>query len=368
MLARELARPPVRRVEPRLAVWLPPAEADRLAACPAGAAQLRAQCLLRADADVPRPALTAHSQENRAPVAPPAPREDLEQAVAALRERSRLLASPEGAVEVLLFQGKEAPLLLRELGRCREITFRAAGQGTGLGCDVAAEDDYYHHLVLWDRAAGEIVGAYRLGFVREILAEHGPSGLYLDHIFRFKPEFHRAMEGAIELSRSFVLPSRQRDNQALALLWRGLGAVAQRHQRSVLFGSVTISNAHHPATRAILVEHLRRNYADDPALRRLVEPRRPFHPATTYHSLIGEAYAGEPLEELSPLVRRLEAGQRGIPPLMRYYCALGARYLGFHVEPSFQDALYCLLRVDLASIPSGYRRKFMGDNPAPARP
>jgi putative hemolysin len=179
-------------------------------------------------------------------------------------------------------------------------------------------------------------------------------------VFAIDPRFYERLGPAVELSRSFVLPTYQRDNRALALLWRGLGAAAQRHGCPTFFGSVTISNDHHPATRALLVEYLRRNHADDPALRALVAARRAFGPATTYHGLAAEAHAGESIEALAPLVESLEAGRRGIPPLMRYYCSLGAKFLAYHVEPAFQDALYCLLRVDLGKIPEGYRRRFLG--------
>lgn len=367
MLCRELVRPPVSRLEARLAAWYEPSAIRRLAATPAPGAQLRARCFLRQDRDVPPP-LREQSPGVRPPLAPPVPRDALEAEVASLGDAARLLASPDGEIEVLLFQGSEAPALLRELGRCRELTFRAAGQGVGLACDVAPEDDYYHHLVLWHRERGEILGAYRLGFIREILATRGPRGLYLDHVFKMRRGFYARLGPAIELSRSFVMPSCQRDNRALALLWRGLGAAAARARCTVFFGSVTISNTHHPASRAILVEHLRRNYAEDGAMRRLVRARRPFQPATTYHPLVGEAFAGLPLDALAPLVEQLEDGQRGIPPLLRYYCSLGARFLAFHVEASFQDALYCLLRVDLNAIPEGYRRRFLGSEPTPYNP
>jgi len=91
--------------------------------------------------------------------------------------QSKLFSSSEGEWDVLLFRGADAPILLCELGRCREVTFRAAGQGVGRDRDVAPEDDYYHHLVVWHRSRGEIIGAYCLGFTREILDRHGPHGL-----------------------------------------------------------------------------------------------------------------------------------------------------------------------------------------------
>lgn len=358
-LGRELLQPPVRHVGLRLAARWSPTDVARLANDPAAGARLHAHCFLRADRDLPRPL----AQGERSPLPAIAEWEDpaaLQAEVAALPATTRLLTSSDGEIDVLLVRGSDAPRLLRELGRCREITFRAAGQGVGGVSDLAPEDAYYHHLIAWRRQHGGIVGAYRLGLTREIVAAHGPQGLYLAHVFRLRPEFLTRLGAAIELSRSFVMPAFQRDNRALALLWRGLGAAALRHGCGTFFGSVTISNQHHPASRAVLVEHLRRNYADTPDLCRLVSARRPFRPETRYHGLVGAAYAGQPVDALGPLIDTIEEGRRGIPPLMRHYCSLGAKFLACHVEEKFQDALYCLLRVDLAAIPAAYRRRFLG--------
>lgn len=46
--------------------------------------------------------------------------------------------------------GKEDAPLLRELGRLREIAFRAVGEGSGKRRDVDSYDDDYLHLILWD--------------------------------------------------------------------------------------------------------------------------------------------------------------------------------------------------------------------------
>ena len=162
----------------------------------------------------------------------------------------------------------------------------------------------------------------------------------------------------MELSRSFVLPDYQKDNRVLPLLWQGLSATSTRYQTDTLFGSVTVSNAHHPATRALLVEYLKNNYGDDPETIHLIGAREPFIPQTRYHPLVAEAYEGEGLNALKPLIEEIEGGELSIPPLMRYYCQLGAKFISYHVEADFGDALYCLLRVHLPSVPKAYQRRF----------
>jgi len=350
MLCRELTQSPARKLNLRIAMTLEPKNVADLQKDPRAAQKLRARVHLEDDLrahprkKTPSPPQSASNHSTVASGAP-APAEGL-----------RLFA--KAPFEVYLFRGDESPEQLELLGRARAVTFRAAGQGTNKDVDLSPEDNYYHHLVVWDAESNRIAGAYRIGLVPEILREHGLSGLYLDHVFHIDPSFYERFPRSMELSRSFVLPDCQKDNRVLPLLWRGLAATATRHEIDTLFGSVTISNAHHPASRALLVEYLQNNYADDPEVIRLVRARAPFVPETRYHPLVAEAYAGEGINALNPLIQEIEKGERSIPPLMRYYCQLGAKYIDYHVEADFGNALYCLLRVHLPSIPEGYKRRF----------
>ena len=265
----------------------------------------------------------------------------------------------QGGFELLRFRGDEEPELLESLGRARAITFAAAGQGTGAEIDLSPEDSHYHHLVIREGETGELVGAYRLGLTEEIIAEHGVAGLYLDHVFEIDPEFYEKIGPAMELSRSFVMPHFQKDSRALALLWQGLGKTATEFGCRNLFGSVTISDAFQPASRAALAAHLWQEHADREEFRQLVSARVPFEPQTCYHALINEAWKGEPATALWPVVGAIERGQRTPPPLIKYYLSLGAKFIDFHVEATFGDALYCLLRMDLHAMPERYKKRFL---------
>jgi putative hemolysin len=358
MLCHEITQPPCKTVELRIAALYGPDELRRIGEGPLGAQRLRASCYHRADLDVPRP-VARDTVRALPPLDDAKPHEELRAEVTRLSDEGMLLTH-NSSFDLLFVRGDEAPALLHELGRAREITFRHAGQGSGKGLDLSPEDDYYHHLILWDRAQGKLAGSYRVGIVQEILEDRGAAALYLGHVFEIDSQFYYHLGPAFELSRSFVLPEYQKDNGALSGLWKGLGAASIKYKVGTLFGSVTISNDHHPASRAVLVEHLKRNYSDDETMCDLIRARQPFEPVTTYHSMAAAAYEGESIDALAPLINRAENGERGIPPLMKYYCTLGARYLGYHVEAEFQDALYCLLRVKLDNIPKGYRKRFMG--------
>src|SRR3546814_5915719 len=95
---------------------------------------------------------------------------------------------------------------MREIGRLRELTFRKVGEGTGLKRDLDRYDAWYSHIVLWDCAAMEIVGAYRLGETQKNIAQHGIDGLYSNTLFVFTRAAQDMLEQSVELGRSFVHP------------------------------------------------------------------------------------------------------------------------------------------------------------------
>src|SRR5262249_52557644 len=108
-----------------------------------------ARPLRRASVSVPEPV----AQVAASPAA-------LEAEIAALPAGSLLAES--GDFAVYLSEAVHIPLVLEELGRLREITFRAAGEGTGKARDLDAFDAHYLHLFVWQRAKRELAGAYRL--------------------------------------------------------------------------------------------------------------------------------------------------------------------------------------------------------------
>ncbi len=107
---------------------------------------------------------------------------------------------------VYLAAAPQIPLALTEIGRLREITFRAAGEGTGKPADLDRFDATYLHLFLWNREKGEIAGAYRLGDVPALIARGGRKALYTESLFRFRPGFFQQVGPALELGRSFISP------------------------------------------------------------------------------------------------------------------------------------------------------------------
>jgi putative hemolysin len=278
--------------------------------------------------------------------------------IAALPERQLLSRNAE--LSVFVASRQQAPAVIAEIGRLREITFRSVGEGTGRATDLDRFDDYYEHLFIWNDAKREIAGAYRLGRSDEILRVSGLNGLYTHGLFRFAHGFFDQLRPALELGRSFVRLEYQRSFAPLLLLWKAIAAYVARHpQYSVLFGAVSISNDYHPLSKEFLRDYLsREHYADE--LARCVKPRNRLRRRMTLKTLIHPWAGPQSLESLSDVVSTLEADGKGIPVLLRQYLKLGGKIVGFNVDPEFSDSIDCLLVVDLRTTDLRVLEKYMG--------
>ena len=279
----------------------------------------------------------------------------LKREVDALRAAAGPVAT-QMSLEVYLTAAGPIPAVLREIGRLREIAFRAVGEGSGKERDLDRFDRHYLHLFLWDRERERIAGAYRLGKTDEILREHGPAGLYTSTLFELEKPFLDYLNPGLELGRSFVAPDYQKSIHPLALLWRGIGAfVAENPRYGRLFGPVSISRDYTRVSQDLIVRFLRRERRTP-----LGAWVRPFHP---YDSLPEESGISDRLlsiEEVSAAVATLEPDGKGIPVLLRHYLRLNAMLLEFNIDPDFANALDALVLVDLREAPARILQRYLG--------
>jgi putative hemolysin len=283
----------------------------------------------------------------------------LEQEIAALGS-DRLLAA-SGDLSVHLAAADEAPSVLFEIGRLREHTFRAVGEGTGREIDIDRFDEHYLHLFLWDRNAREIAGAYRIGRADDLLALQGIPGLYTSTLFSFDPSFFERLGPALELGRSFVRPEYQKSYGPLLLLWKGIGSYLVRNPRyTTLFGPVSISNDYRPLSRQLIAQFLEARRSR-PDLAGLVRPLRPFRirrDGRLDRAALKAALSGE--EQVSDLVADIERDGKGLPVLLRQYFKLGGSIAGLNVDPSFGNALDGLIIVDLLGTDRKVLERYLG--------
>ena len=303
-----------------------------------------------------RSRLTFRMQE---PVAAPQSAELLTEEIERLPE-DRCLAQ-SGDLAVYVGSAGEMPRLLQEVGRLREVTFRGAGEGTGKSRDLDSFDYYYSHILLWNRAKRELVGAYRAGNTAEILAERGVGGLYTSTLFRYDERIFQKLGPALELGRSFVRLEYQRQYAPLLLLWKGIARmVARRPEVPVLFGAVSISNDYNEASREMICRYFEARMQED-ELAGLIEPRRPFRPGRLRKwDCRGMYQALRDLDELSQPINDVEADGKGLPILLRQYAKIGGRLLGFNVDRKFSNVLDGLVVVDLRQTEPAVLERYMG--------
>ncbi len=284
------------------------------------------------------------------PVAAPVPPDLLEREIAALGSQCRFAAS--GVLEVFLAPAGRIPKTIHEIGRLREIAFRAVGEGTGRGVDLDRFDARYLHLFVWNSTRREIVGGYRLA-----ASSLGPEGLYTATLFQYGPEFLDRVGPALELGRSFVRLEYQRSFAPLLLLWKGIGRyVAANPGYKTLFGPVSISNQYSKLSRELMIAFLeKREWLA--GLAGLVRPRRP--PARR-----AAAELCRDLDDRSDIVSDLEPGAQGVPVLLRQYLRLGGKLLGFNVDQFFSEALDGLILVDLTKTEPRLLERYLGKTEA----
>lgn len=268
------------------------------------------------------------------------------------------LATASG-LQAFIAHAAQIPQILREIGRLREVTFRAVGEGTGAATDLDAHDEYYEHLFLWHASSRAVVGAYRIGRIDDIRSHHGTRGLYLNSLFEFREPFFALLGPALELGRSWVRAEYQRSYAPLLLLWRGISEYVGRNPKYArLIGPASVSNRYQPLSRNLLVEALR-TWRGERLLGSLVRARSPFLPSHSLRSLFASDESLPDLEALSLLIEDREPDGKGVPVLLRQYLKLGARAIAFNLDASFGDALDCLILLDLRRMDQGTLAKYM---------
>jgi len=281
--------------------------------------------------------------------------------ISGLEAEQLLLSNNE--YDVYYANYKQIPNLIREIGRLREITFRAMEEGTGKSIDIDEYDQHYMHMFVWQREKGEIVGAYRLGRTDNIMKKIGSSGLYTTTLFRMKKNFLEQINPALEMGRSFVRLEYQRSFAPLLLLWKGIGHYVVKYPKyKILFGPVSISNDYETGSKNLLVTFLKlNNYLPD--LAKQIIPKTPFKQSTKT-DWMPKDNSSKPLidlEDISDAISHVEADAKGVPILIKQYLKLGGKLLGFNVDHDFADALDGLILVDLNQTDEKILVRYMGD-------
>ena len=256
------------------------------------------------------------------PIIAPVPREELERE---LTPDKKIRDTNKAGNEIYIVTAADSPATMREIGRVREVSFRDAGGGTGLDCDIDAEDtaeNGYRQLIVWDPNAKEIIGGYRFIVCHSSYPEH----LSTEHYFRFSDKFRREfLPYTIELGRSFIQPKYQsRGNNksiyALDNLWDGLGALINNHPEArYFFGKVTMYTDYHKEARNMLIYFMHRYFPDRDRIMEGINPLELNIDREYFDSIFnGESYDAN----YRILIQKVRERNENIPPLINSYISL----------------------------------------------
>ncbi len=276
-----------------------------------------------------------------------------------------LLGETADGLKILLFRYHTNSVIMREIGRLRELTFRTVQEGTGKRRDVDCYDRDYDQLVLWDEDAWEIAGAYRMRATQGIKVG-SDSGtphklLYTQTLFELREGFQPFLDAGLELGRSFVQPSYQ-GKRSLDYLWYGIGAYLKRQPDiRYLFGPVSISQSEPEAAKSLLVQFYAKWFG---ACQPIAVAKTPY--------LIKASEPDTCLlqdEDYKAAFRTLksEMKKRGgfVPPLYKQYTELcnvgGVQFTAFNVDPDFGNCVDGLIVVDLLQVKASKRERYLGD-------
>ena len=249
----------------------------------------------------------------------------------------------------------EMPNTMHELARLREMTFREVGEGTGRAMDIDEYDFYYHQLVIWDEDENKIVGAYRIGKGKDIIAQYGLNGFYITSLFRIKKEFLKYLNESIELGRSFIVKEYQRKPLPLFLLWKGLlFFLLKNTEYRYLIGPVSISNDFSKFSKTLIVEFVKKfHYRSE--LAKYIKPRKKFviKPDKIVDRELFIRNDDADVSKLDKLINDIESTYK-FPILLKKYLQLNSKLIGFNIDPKFNDALDGLMILDIFDVPENF--------------
>lgn len=245
----------------------------------------------------------------------------------------------------------EIPNIHREIGRVREITFRAVGEGTNRSIDIDEFDLYYHQLFIWDNEDDQIVGAYRVGKGKEIISKFGMKGFYIRSLFKIHKDFTPVLQESIELGRSFISEKYQRKPMSLFLLWKGILYFLLKHpEYRYLIGPVSISNEFSKFSKDLIIKFLKQNHYSH-EMGRFITPRKRFKVHSRYDTDIVLEKARSDINILDRFISDIEPENYRMPVLLKKYLKQNAKLIGFNIDPKFNNALDGLIILDLFEVP-----------------
>ncbi|MBL7882834.1 MAG: GNAT family N-acetyltransferase [Bacteroidia bacterium] len=265
-----------------------------------------------------------------------------------------------GNNQIYIITHHDSPNVMREIARLREVTFRAAGGGTGHEIDIDefdTSDSPYKQLIVWNPEEKEIVGGYRYIKLGEAPIINGIVHVATTELFTFSDQFVKEyVPYTIELGRSFVQPKYQPslDNRkgifSLDNLWDGLGAIViDNPDVKYFYGKVTMYTDFNIHARDMILSFLTYFFPDNDKLVRPITPLGLKTDVTEFMKSIEGVDFKEANKVLNQNVRALG---ENIPPMVNAYMNLSAtmKFFGTAMNDHFGEVEESGIMVTIADI------------------
>ncbi len=281
-----------------------------------------------------------------------------------------LRTTNKAANRIYIIDAHTAPNTMREIGRLREIAFRAAGGGTGKSCDIDEFDIMTppcRQLIVWDPIDQEIAGGYRFILGEDVKITDGRPRIATAHMFDFSQSFlTHCLPQTIELGRSFVATDYQASGKGqkalyvLDNLWDGLGALTVVYpQVRYLFGKVTMypSFGHHE--RDLILGFLNKHFPDPD---HLVTPIHPLECEADRQEILSLFTGQDFREDYKILHSLIRQSGKNIPPLVNAYMSLSPtmRVFGTAINTEFGDVEETGIFLKISDIFEEKKRRHIG--------
>ncbi len=270
-----------------------------------------------------------------------------------LADEISLLGKPltfKGDNQVFLTTQKQSPNLLLEIGRLREITFRAVNEGSGKSRDLDHYDQDFHHLILWDAEAQKLVGAYRLG-IGSLLYQQANYHSIIHDFYKRNPKNESILKSAIVMGRAFVVPDYQQKAFPLFVLWQGIMETLNLYPESkYLIGQTSLPNSFHKYSKQLITGFLWKHFSD----LEIAENFAPFHPLKLrknplVQGWIAQSSAGD-IKRMDRIIECIEPDGNKTPMLFKRYVEQNARCIGINIDPQFQNSIDILMLTKIDEI------------------
>ena len=294
--------------------------------------------------------------QTQSAIAHPQKRQDLKKEL----QTAKLIGKTADDKKIYLYDYTDDSIVLKELGRLRELSFRKVGEGINKKRDTDKYDIYYQHIILWDENDLEIVGSYRIGDANFIFKNIGTKGFYSNTLFKYQEDFVPYLKNSIELGRSFVQP-KYWGTRALDYLWYGIGAYLKNNPHiKYMYGPVSMSATLPTIAKDMMVFYYSHYFKEE---KQLVTPKLSYQYSNNLLEIKELFDLNDRKKDFKFLKSTLLSMNISIPTLYKQYSDIteegGVKFLGFNVDKDFSSCVDGFILVDVEKIKDSAKKRYI---------